>query len=418
MVELLSEPLYVLAQMRLAIGLRVSIEAGATVLKMVATLVLLWIGVLPEAVALSIAQVVFGASITVGYLWHFYGEALSLLWPTSVLVATNKSWALSKQRFTVCCSFTGQAFEKLLLAEGAKMAMSQVQSAYDQGVYGLVVNLGSVLVRTLLQPLEEAAFMAFSRSAALQGTTRQLQILMPLVRAALLFGLFVTAFGPGNTHLLLRVLYGTKYSATEAPAALALYCPYILLLAANGVLECFVHAVSRGRQLVEGHIALITITAFQTLATLLLVRGHGTRGMIVSDALGMVLRIAYSVYFVADYASWGRSAGQERTAGSNSQDDKVTGKEASQADLSGALPSYWSMVALAGAGSGSQISASLFFGQGPLAYLLPQLQLAYWTGAGVHVAVNSILFFVASLVVLSCERTMWRALKDLGQKQD
>ena len=57
--------------------------------------------------------------------------------------------------------------------------------------------------------------------------------------------MLATAFGPSNTYLLLHLMYGTKYSATEAPTALALYCPYILLLAANGILESFVHAVSQ-----------------------------------------------------------------------------------------------------------------------------------------------------------------------------
>ena len=57
-----------------------------------------------------------------------------------------------------------QAAEKLVLAEGSKMVMAVAQSAYDQGVYGLVANLGSLVVRTLFQPVEEAAFTAFSKS--------------------------------------------------------------------------------------------------------------------------------------------------------------------------------------------------------------------------------------------------------------
>jgi oligosaccharide translocation protein RFT1 len=36
-------------------------------------------------------------------------------------------------------------------------------SAFDQGVYGLVSNLGGLVVRLLFQPFEEAAFTAFSR---------------------------------------------------------------------------------------------------------------------------------------------------------------------------------------------------------------------------------------------------------------
>ena len=44
------------------------------------------------------------------------------------------------------------------------MVMAVAQGPYDQGVYGLVANLGSLVVRTIFQPFEEAAFTAFSKS--------------------------------------------------------------------------------------------------------------------------------------------------------------------------------------------------------------------------------------------------------------
>lgn len=47
--------------------------------------------------------------------------------------------------------YCGQALEKLLLAEGSKMVMVAFQSSYSQGVYGLVSNLGSLVVRTIFQ---------------------------------------------------------------------------------------------------------------------------------------------------------------------------------------------------------------------------------------------------------------------------
>ena len=79
--------------------------------------------------------------------------------------------------------------EKFLLAEGTKIAMTKVQSAYDQGMYGLVVNLGSIAARLLFQPFEEAAFIAFSQPVEEPGRVeKQLTRLMPLVRVALLFG--------------------------------------------------------------------------------------------------------------------------------------------------------------------------------------------------------------------------------------
>ena len=47
--------------------------------------------------------------------------------------------------------------------------------------------------------------------------------------------------------MLLRLVYGQRWSETEAPRALAIYCMYILLLAVNGILEAFVHAVADAR---------------------------------------------------------------------------------------------------------------------------------------------------------------------------
>ncbi len=55
------------------------------------------------------------------------------------------------------------------------------------------------------------------------------------------------SFGPACTYMLLRLLYGLRWSETEAPRALATYCVYILLLAVNGILEAFVHAVAESR---------------------------------------------------------------------------------------------------------------------------------------------------------------------------
>lgn len=47
--------------------------------------------------------------------------------------------------------------------------------------------------------------------------------------------------------MLLRIVYGQRWAATEAPAALAWYCSYILLLAVNGVTEAYVHGIATGR---------------------------------------------------------------------------------------------------------------------------------------------------------------------------
>lgn len=150
-------------------------------------------------------------------------------------------------------------------------------------------NLGSLVVRTLFQPLEEAAFAAFSawgaeaaaeaatkesvagstaegptaaaaappgqgsagtkaaaggrkaepsKAAAAAAAERRLAplaaALSPMVKAVCVLGLAAAAFGPAYAYTLLRLVYGTRWSETEAPAVLAAYSVYVLLLALNG----------------------------------------------------------------------------------------------------------------------------------------------------------------------------------------
>ena len=57
MLELLSEPLYILAQLRLRLQLRVFAEASATLARGVATLALLKFSPLDVGISLSVAQV-------------------------------------------------------------------------------------------------------------------------------------------------------------------------------------------------------------------------------------------------------------------------------------------------------------------------------------------------------------------------
>ena len=70
---------------------------------------------------------------------------------------------------------------------------------------------------------------------------------LPNIRWTICAGLLAAAFGPAYTYMLLRLVYGQRWSETEAPRALAAYCLYILLLAVNGIFEAFVHAVAESR---------------------------------------------------------------------------------------------------------------------------------------------------------------------------
>ena len=60
-------------------------------------------------------------------------------------------------------------------------------------------------------------------------------VLGTLVKSVILLGLLSASFGPPYAYTLIRLVYGARWSETEAPTVLACYSVYILLLALNGM---------------------------------------------------------------------------------------------------------------------------------------------------------------------------------------
>ncbi|KAL4452468.1 hypothetical protein ABPG75_008130 [Micractinium tetrahymenae] len=334
-VEVLAEPLYILASTRLLFGLRVGVETAAMAAKGLLTLVLIRQRGAQPALAFSWAQLAYAGVTLAGYAAHFAPELLGVLWrgrvgegrpadaaPQAAAAAAKGSTAAGTEApaannaagaaaggsdrdiLRLSGTFTLQAVEKLLLAEGSKMAVAAFQGSRDQGVYGLVTSLGSIVVRTLFQPLEEAAFVAFSKEQG-RGTpgpaalARQARLLAVLVRCITTVALLAAAFGPAYSHLALLLLYGKRWANTEAPLALGLYSQYLVLLSANGILEAFVHSVASERQLHANNVALVGFTAVHAGLSVAAVHSGGAAGLIAADGANMALRIAYCLAFTA-----------------------------------------------------------------------------------------------------------------------
>ncbi|KAK9800859.1 hypothetical protein WJX73_001189 [Symbiochloris irregularis] len=315
MVELAAEPLFVLAQTQLRFRLRVAVDASAHVTKAALILALLRFRLASEVTTLCLAQLAFATVTLLGYATGYASEGLAWL-ASHKKAGLRQQASLGKpqkslidwQTLELCKRFTLQACEKLCLAEGSKMVMVVCQSSYNQGVYGLVVNLGSLVVRTLFQPYEEAAFIAFGRqqdekAEKTQALRQRLRMLQLMVKGACTAGMLAAAFGPGYAYLALRIAYGIQWSETQAPSVLALYSVYIALLAVNGTLEAFQHAVASPSQLTRSNIWLVGFTAAHLALSVGLVGRMGAVGLICADACNMVLRIWYSVRFVEQHFS-------------------------------------------------------------------------------------------------------------------
>jgi oligosaccharide translocation protein RFT1 len=319
-IELLAEPLYILATVRLFFGVRVAVEALATVAKNAITLLLLLHWKVAPALAFSWGQLGYSTATLVGFGGYFFAY-FAFTKSTSTKgngiknsaknVSHNNKLEIDRDILRISGTFSLQAGGKLLLAEGSKAVLAAATPLQEQGVYGLVNNLGSLIVRTLFQPYEEIAFVAFSRapssssspSATTKAKRERAVLLSTLCRGASFLGGLAAAFGPAYSYLALWLLYGSRWAESGAPAALALYSCYVALLAVNGILEAFVHAVADQRGLHQANMVLVVVSIVHMGLSVGAVNTAGAAGLLIADAINMALRIFYCLWFTGLFFS-------------------------------------------------------------------------------------------------------------------
>ena len=336
LLELAAEPLYVLASLRLRFGVRVGAEAAATLARGGLSLWLLgqvragggggprarwgrppppppprahFLAALTPGLALSWGQVAYGAVILGAHLAAFAPDAVAALTEgrrggAAVQPATTRRaraprppppsrLLLDPTTLALCRGFSVQAAEKLALGEGSRAVLAASAPAAAQGAYGLAANVGSLAVRTLFAPVEEAAFLAFARPGPPGPAGR---LLATLARFTALVGGLGAAFGPPFAWAAVRAVYGRGWACgTAAPAALGAYAAYTALLALNGVLEAFAHARGGPSELAAGNAALLGLAALGAGAGVAGARSAGAVGLVAADALTMALRIAWAL---------------------------------------------------------------------------------------------------------------------------
>lgn len=368
-IELCSEPLYVLFQKHQRVRTRVLIDGVAVLARCIATFGWMKYGThtLSGLHAFAYGQMAFAVVVVCGYYAFSILEMINArrskkadaaqphetyiftqprdLFPQRLPVDTDSSWPA---RYTdpvllrLTTQLTYQSLEKFALTEGEKLVLVSLNSNLDaQGIYGLIQNLGSLVARMVLQPLEESAFMEFSLLFAEETTRKEKEdankekatshnetasqvngfdatssavdssvdssswssgarILGVLLHFVLLIGLLLLSFGPAYSYVFIDLLYGPKWSSTSAPSMLSLYCVYILFMALNGVTEAFVSAVISTRQLKTYNLCLIVFSAIYIAACAVLLP-FGSGGLIAANCVNMAMRIAYSTWFIIGF---------------------------------------------------------------------------------------------------------------------
>jgi oligosaccharide translocation protein RFT1 len=250
--------------------------------------------------------------------------------------------------FTVAMTATGSSLLKHLLTEADKIMLSLLVSNYDQGIFAVANNYGSLVARLIYLPVENACRLAFSKLAAeigqqaercaicvqsaddqssshvntrnskhktdaveveLQGTLALLQtkvqemksMLLRLLVAVAAFGCIFPLFGLPYISLLVNVLLSSSWRKPETVQTLSCYCVYLLVLGLNGISESFVQSVAAPKAFVRLNIGLCVSTVVYVGVAAVCVRRFGTSGLVMANIASMCVRIISSLLFVHAY---------------------------------------------------------------------------------------------------------------------
>ncbi|KAJ8408147.1 hypothetical protein AAFF_G00263750 [Aldrovandia affinis] len=320
--ELLAEPLWVLAQAHMFVKLKVMAESLAMLARCVLTIALVVWAPQWGLYIFSAAQLVYTGFLVLCYAAFFLrflssGEAerqgfplrcVGDLLPSRVGRESVVNWKLARLTW----SFFKQSFLKQILTEGERYVMTflNVLNFGDQGVYDIVNNLGSMVARFIFLPIEESFYVFFAkvlergrevRYQRQEEVATAAEVLTCLLKFVLVIGLIITVFGYAYSYLALDIYGGDMLSSGTGPILLRWYSGYVLLLAVNGVTECFTFAAMSKEEVDRYNVVMLALSVSFLFLSYCLTWWHGSVGFILANCLSMALRIGHSLLFIHRY---------------------------------------------------------------------------------------------------------------------
>lgn len=192
---------------------------------------------------------------------------------------------------------------KHLLTEGDKLIINSLCTVEEQGIYSLLSNYGSLITRLLFAPIEESLRLFLARLLANERTKNlklSMEVLLNITRFYIYLSLLILIFGPINSSFLLQFLIGSKWSTTSVLDTIRVYCFYLPFLAMNGIFEAFFQSVASGDQILN-HSYLMMVFSGVFLASSWLLIEHfdlSINGLILCNIINMTLRLTYCARFI------------------------------------------------------------------------------------------------------------------------
>ncbi|XP_013145071.1 PREDICTED: protein RFT1 homolog [Papilio polytes] len=219
---------------------------------------------------------------------------------------------LNKKLNTLTVSFAKQGVVKQLLTEGEKyvMSVSPVMSFKEQATYDVVNNLGSLAARFVFRPIEDSSYFYFTQMVKRElpihkqdqyKIQESCDVLSQVCKIVSSIGLLVLVFGQSYAKTLLLLYGGEVFVESGLPVQLLKsHCLAIVLLAVNGITECYCFATMTSAQLNSYNYLMVFFSISFLVLSYALTYFFGPVGFIVSNCINMFARIVHSIHFIND----------------------------------------------------------------------------------------------------------------------
>jgi oligosaccharide translocation protein RFT1 len=308
-IEIIGEIANCILQINLIVKPRVYIEAISLLLFQFLYVILTIQYPKIGAFSYAIGRLVYSISYTTLSFHHYFKLQNKSILPTAPFTLDYEYLSLTKAYYT-------QSIFKQILTEGEKymIALFNLLSFSESGVYDIINNLGSLIARFLFLPIEDASYILFKNSFK-RGLTYHDQFKetadkqIELNNAKLFFeyllkfvsfiGLFVFIYGQAYSKLALYIYGGEKLSESIVTVnMLRFYCLYVFFISVNGITESLLNSTMSDIQLNRHNFRLVLFSGLYLLFALIFVKYFHIYGFILANCFNMLLRIVYNFKYI------------------------------------------------------------------------------------------------------------------------
>lgn len=273
---------------------KVSIESMALIFRIATVLG----GILTEGNTLGIdglmkafsrGQVVYAVSLN---LFHFFFNETTIL----------SSSLPSKKFLSLTWSLTRQTFFKYFLSQGDMFIIGYFSANLsDQGVYTVVSNYGSLVLRMLMQPIEEASLQYFSRE---KDKKKMVGYFNLMLKTMIYLGLIFICYASFFTDPIILILLGRKWMSDDRTAsnALSVYCYLVAAAGVSGFIESLVNVVIDEEWMRWQRRVSVICSVVYCAVAVMMIKAKGSVGLIVAGFINFTVRALTNSFIIQKYS--------------------------------------------------------------------------------------------------------------------